>query len=576
MQAKAGPAPDQPKREAVIGGFPGIVGRERHWRSAPLSARSAPPARQPSRMPRPPCSDPTTHDRARQVSGHVELRIQRAERLSHGMGSKPSVCSTRRALPGVNKQSKENMVTKRKRRHRRSVDVRINWLQPHVDGFKDWLSQRNYSPTTIIEVVRLLALWADWVRAAGFEVETLAAGFAASASVFRGSKTTRAPQGAAALFIAYLREKNVLPPERQPSLEETWPTLAAFRRWMREQRGVKDSTLDTYQAILVDLLGVARRRSGGLHGSRDPRLRARSREAARTRAGARHHRRHARLPQVSGGDRTMPGRPGTRCSELRELAVGDDAALPRASRYRPPSCRLRRRGSVARPGRHPASCPSWACRASEVANLTFDDIDWVNGRITLAGKARREERLPLTQEIGDAILAYIERARPRVATTRVFLTRAAPVRPLSRIAVKCIVRRALDRAGDQERPSWCPCSAPLRGHGDAAQRRQPRRRRRRAAAPLAVGHGALRQGGHRPPVGDRAALGREAAMLSDDADRYISLRRTLGYKLVKAARHLRAFARFAAGAGRNAYPRRIRSRLAGDSRPDAGRSRSGA
>jgi site-specific recombinase XerD len=63
------------------------------------------------------------------------------------------------------------------------------------------------------------------------------------------------------------------------------------------------------------------------------------------------------------------------------------------------------------------------------------------------GKVRREEWLPLPQEVGDAILAYIERARPRIATTRVFLTDIAPIRPLSRIAVKCIVRRALDRAG---------------------------------------------------------------------------------------------------------------------------------
>ncbi|MHC2365381.1 hypothetical protein ACVIQT_000019 [Bradyrhizobium diazoefficiens] len=38
-------------------------------------------------------------------------------------------------------------------------------------------------------------------------------------------------------------------------------------------------------------------------------------------------------------------------------------------------------------------------------------------------------------------------------------------------------------------------------------------------------------------------------MLRDDADRHISLRRTLGYKLVKAERHLRAFAHFAAGRG---------------------------
>jgi integrase/recombinase XerD len=38
-------------------------------------------------------------------------------------------------------------------------------------------------------------------------------------------------------------------------------------------------------------------------------------------------------------------------------------------------------------------------------------------------------------------------------------------------------------------------------------------------------------------------------VLNDDVNRYITLRRTLGYKLVKAGRHLRAFARFAAGRG---------------------------
>ncbi len=78
-------------------------------------------------------------------------------------------------------------MTKRKYRHRRSVDVRINWLQPHVDGFKHWLGLRNYSAATIVEVVRLLALWGDWVRAAGFGIETLAVGLNASASVFKGS-----------------------------------------------------------------------------------------------------------------------------------------------------------------------------------------------------------------------------------------------------------------------------------------------------------------------------------------------------------------------------------------------------
>ena len=210
-------------------------------------------------------------------------------------------------------------MTKRKRRHRRSVDVRINWLQPHVDGFKDWLAQRNYSPATITEVVRLLACGRDWVRASPASTSTRSpAASPHRRRVFRGSKTARAPQGAAALFIAYLREKSVLPPERHPSLEETWPALAAFRRWMREQRGVKDSR------------SIPIRRSWSIFWRRsatDP--------AAYTAAAIRgfvlerakpHGRGRAQsitvatraYPQISRGDRAVSGRPGTCGSELRE------------------------------------------------------------------------------------------------------------------------------------------------------------------------------------------------------------------------------------------------------------------
>jgi integrase/recombinase XerD len=86
-------------------------------------------------------------------------------------------------------------------------------------------------------------------------------------------------------------------------------------------------------------------------------------------------------------------------------------------------------------------------RASEVARLSFDDFDWRQGNIRLHGKGRRQELLPLTQETGDAILAYIERGRPMFATRAVFLSEYAPLRPIDRITIKCLVNRALKRAG---------------------------------------------------------------------------------------------------------------------------------
>ena len=88
-----------------------------------------------------------------------------------------------------------------------------------------------------------------------------------------------------------------------------------------------------------------------------------------------------------------------------------------------------------------------ALRASEVAQLKFTDIDWRNGGIGVCGKGRRQESLPLPQEVGDAILRYVNKGRPLLQAPEVFTTVLAPFHPLTRAAVTHIVRAALRRAG---------------------------------------------------------------------------------------------------------------------------------
>ena len=132
-------------------------------------------------------------------------------------------------------------MAKFKRKKQQSVADRLRWLAPHVEGFRAWLGRSGYSAATITELTRLLACWAEWVRNAGFDVDSIDPGLAASAQIFRGSRTVRAPQGAAKLFVTYLREEGILPPARAPRPEELWPVLASYRRWMREQRGVAGS-----------------------------------------------------------------------------------------------------------------------------------------------------------------------------------------------------------------------------------------------------------------------------------------------------------------------------------------------
>lgn len=87
-------------------------------------------------------------------------------------------------------------------------------------------------------------------------------------------------------------------------------------------------------------------------------------------------------------------------------------------------------------------------RATEVAQLRLDDIDWRHGDVLVRGKGNRDERLPLPHEVGEAIVAYLRGARPADAGFReVFAADRAPLRPLTREAVGRIVERACDRAG---------------------------------------------------------------------------------------------------------------------------------
>ncbi len=88
-----------------------------------------------------------------------------------------------------------------------------------------------------------------------------------------------------------------------------------------------------------------------------------------------------------------------------------------------------------------------ALRAGDIAALRLGDIDWDRAEIRVPGKSRRHTALPLPQDAGDALYAYITTARPKVDEPQVFLCSRAPYRPFAKSAVTAIARRALDRAG---------------------------------------------------------------------------------------------------------------------------------
>ena len=250
------------------------------------------------------------------------------------------------------------------------------------------------------------------------------------------------------MFIRYLQHKGKLPlPVTPASASELWPVLGEFRAWMLQHRGLTEATLDVYQGVLVGLLETIgddaraystealrafvfdRARPHGIH-------RARSIVVA-VRSFVRFLGVTGRCPP--GMEYAIPGFASWQLSSVPRFLVAEDvervigscADYVFESRDRAVILLLARLG----------------LRASEVAQLRFADIDWRSGSIAVCGKGRRQESLPLPQEVGDAILLYLNKGRPPLRVPELFISALAPFRPLTRAAVTHIVRSALRRAG---------------------------------------------------------------------------------------------------------------------------------
>ena len=85
-------------------------------------------------------------------------------------------------------------------------------------------------------------------------------------------------------------------------------------------------------------------------------------------------------------------------------------------------------------------------RAGEVVALHLDDIDWERGEVVVHGKGKRQDRLPLPQDVGAALAAYLRQGRPRCLSRRVFVRTRAPYQEFSSSVAVCnIIERGFRR-----------------------------------------------------------------------------------------------------------------------------------
>ena len=339
----------------------------------------------------------------------------------------------------------------RNRKGRRLVtNARLHFALPHFDDFHTWLKAQGYTKGVMAGYVTQFGHWTQWLHDEGFGIDTIHDGYAASVARLEIEPYRSTKLRTGALFIKFLESCGMIELLRPaPSPIEIWPILGEYRTWMRRNRGVKEASLDTYQTILLDLIKTvgddpesysptAIREfifwRASLHGRWSAKM-----TATATRSYLRYLVSTGQCP--AGIDHAVPSIPGWQLAPIPNFL--DDTQIQRVIAACSGERWLRDRAIILLLSR-------LGLRAGEIVNLEFPDIDWAGGRLAInGGKSRRSEWLPLPQDVGDAVLAYLERARPKLASPRVFAIAQMPMRPITRAAVSDLVNSALDRAGIQ-------------------------------------------------------------------------------------------------------------------------------
>ena len=250
-------------------------------------------------------------------------------------------------------------------------------------------------------------------------------------------------------FVEFLGERGLVRHRATSAISVLDRRVVEFQDWLRQHRGISERTIDRHGRMVMRLLPALgpRPRSWNAHLVREVIL-AETKQASRAhvKTMAMALRGYVRFLSAhglcrAGLEHAVPTIPQWRLSTLpryidvskvEQLIATCDCTTPTGLRDRAILLLLARLG----------------LRAGDILSLRLDDLDWQQATLSVRGKGRRETRLPLPQDAGDAVLAYLERARPRVGGDRVFFMLNAPIRPLtSSGVVSNIVRSAIRKAG---------------------------------------------------------------------------------------------------------------------------------
>ena len=329
-------------------------------------------------------------------------------------------------------------------------------LAPFADGFRAELDQLGYRLNAREHKVNEMSRLSRWLEGRGLGAgdldDEVAGAFLAD---FGKGRRKRPTLLALRPLMDWLRREGVVAGPARPGRGPADDLLDGYRRWMAAERGLAARTSDRYEKTARRFLGSRARAAGGGTGVEGldaaavtgfllaEAARALSPGSLRGRvaelrsllrylylAGVTGCPLAAAVPPVPGWkDTAVPARLAP--EQVRALLDGCDRETAAGQRDLAMLMLMARLG----------------LRAAEVAGLRLADFGWRAGELTVLGKGRRSDRMPLPADVGDAVASYLVQARPRGVAGVVFLTVLAPHRPLVPTGVSEMVRRRCEQAG---------------------------------------------------------------------------------------------------------------------------------
>lgn len=336
------------------------------------------------------------------------------------------------------------------------VQLRQGPLSPYLDLFVDQLTGEGYLRSTARSQICAIAEFSLWLQRKRVQAKEITNEHCDRfLKHLRKSRYLRTSDPAAMKrILIVLRQEGVVPSATAP--KELTPAECIrdmFVTYLREERGLADSTAFHYQGFVLDFL-TERFSDGEILFSELSaadvvafvRRRARTLGLKRTKLMTGAIKSFLRFAQYRGLlevdiATTVPKVINWSRADIPKALPIEDVARALATCNRTNN-RGRRDYAML------LLLSQLGLRAGELVSLTLDDIDWDLGCILIKGKGNERSKLPLPAQVGEALADYLKNGRPNTTSRALFFTVKAPIVAIARQeVVGHMVARVLTKAG---------------------------------------------------------------------------------------------------------------------------------